>query len=345
METLLGIDYATWWFLILGATITGYVILDGFDLGVGAIHLFLPKEEDRRISLNAIGPVWDGNEVWLIITGGVLFAAFPPVYASLFSGFYIPFMLFLVMIIFRATSIEFRSKEPMAWWRKMWDISFAVSSMVLGLALGMVLGNVLQGVPIGENGDFVRDTGFHFINPFSVLVGLTTLALFALHGALYLMMKTEGVLYDKLRQLTRTATIIFALLFVILTIYTLLYQPHLSDRLKEQPLLFGLPIAMILLVANITRQVAHRNYDWAFASSSGVLSALLVLVAFELYPVMVPSTVNDAYSLTVQNASASSKSLGVMLIIAMIAVPLVGAYTGFIFWTFRGKVTLDENSY
>lgn len=345
MDTFLGIEYSSWWFMIIGATITGYAILDGFDLGVGALHLFLNKEESRRIALNAIGPVWDGNEVWLIITGGALFAGFPPVYAELFSAFYIPFTLFLVMLIFRAISIEFRSKEPMLWWRKLWDVMFALSSIVLSLALGLVLGNVLQGIPINAQGELDVATPFYFINPFAVMVAITTLALFMMHGALYLIMKTEGRLYAKLTVVNRNTTIFFVISFGILTLYTLLYLPHLTDTLKDNPALFLLPVLMILAIANITRQVARRNYLYGFLSSAAVISALLIIVAVELYPALVYSSIDPAFSLTVHNASASNKSLGIMLTIAAVATPLVAAYTGFVFWTFRGKVRLDEHSY
>ncbi|MDX1902609.1 MAG: cytochrome d ubiquinol oxidase subunit II [Thermonemataceae bacterium] len=345
MGTFLGIDYATWWFLILGATITGYAILDGFDLGVGALHLFLKKEESRRVALNAIGPVWDGNEVWLIITGGVLFAAFPPIYATMFSAFYIPLMLFLIMLIFRAIAIEFRSKEPMLWWRKMWDIAFSVSSIIIALALGAVLGNVLQGFPIGADGEFVRGTGFYFINPFSVLVAITSLALFSMHGALYLSMKTEGRLYAKVTFLIRSTTIFFVISFIILTLFTILYVPHLAHNIKNNVWLFPIPIILIFLIANITRQVSKRKYRIAFASSVVVIALLLIIVSVELFPVMIRSTINEAYNLTVYNSSASSKSLNTMLIIAMVAVPLILFYTSFVFWTFRGKVKIDENSY
>ncbi|MEZ4825104.1 MAG: cytochrome d ubiquinol oxidase subunit II [Bacteroidia bacterium] len=161
METFLGIDYPTLWFLVIGGLFSGYGILDGFDLGAGAWHLFLRKEESRRIALNAVGPVWDGNEVWLVIGGGALFAGFPIVYASVLSAMYIPFILFLVFLIFRAVSIEFRSKEPMLWWRKMWDISYSVSSIMLAVLLGVVLGNVLQGMPIGKNTE-LEGAGWRF---------------------------------------------------------------------------------------------------------------------------------------------------------------------------------------
>lgn len=345
MHYFLGLDYATWWFLIVGATITGYAILDGFDLGVGALHLLFKEEESRRIALNAIGPVWDGNEVWLVITGGALFAGFPPVYATLFSAFYIPFMLFLVMLIFRAISIEFRSKEPMAWWRKTWDISFCISSIVLALALGLVLGNVLQGIPIDADSEFVRTPDFYFINPFAVLVALTTLALFMMHGALYLIMKTEGKLYDKLKHVTRSTTIFFSLSYILLTLYTLLYVPHLSDSIKEKSWLFFIPVGVVFAIANITRQVAKQKYFFAFMSSTVVISLLLILVAIELYPNLLYSTLDTSNSMTVHNSSASTKSLGFLLVIAAIATPLVTAYTMFVFWTFRGKVALDEHSY
>jgi cytochrome d ubiquinol oxidase subunit II len=154
MATFLGIDYPTLWFLVVGALFSGYAILDGFDLGAGAWHLFFKKEESRRIALNAVGPVWDGNEVWLVIGGGALFAGFPVLYASMFSAMYIPFMLFLAVLIFRAVSIEFRSKEKMKWWRNTWDISYSVSSTLMALLLGVVVGNILWGVELGPNHEF-----------------------------------------------------------------------------------------------------------------------------------------------------------------------------------------------
>lgn len=345
METFLGLEYNIWWFLLLGATVTGYAILDGFDMGVGAIHLLLKKEESRRISLNAIGPVWDGNEVWLVITGGVLFAAFPPVYATLFSGLYIPLILFLVMIIFRAVSIEFRGKEPMVWWRKMWDYLFAISSIIMALALGLVLGNVLQGLPIGADGEFDRSAYFLFINPFSVLTALTSLALFMLHGALYLGMKTRGKLYQRLGEIIRGTTIFFIVSALLLSFYTLLYQDHLTAHIREQQWLFVVPVILVLLMANIPRQVTRQQYGFAFISSAAMIALFLLIAASGLFPYMLYSTIDEAYSLTIHNASASEKSLGIMLTIAFIAIPLVAIYTTFVFWTFRGKVTLDENSY
>ena len=344
MDSFLGIDYASWWFLVIGATFTGYAILDGFDLGAGAIHLFFNKEQSRRIVLNAIGPVWDGNEVWLVIGGGCLFAGFPKVYAAVFSAFYIPFMLFLTALIFRAISIEFRSKEPMLWWRKMWDISYCISSSIIALALGLVLGNILIGLPIDKNGNYTGN-GWGFLNVYSIMVSITTLALFMMHGAIYLVMKTESRLYTKLTIIVKNTTIFFVISALLLSFYTLLYVPHLSHRIKENAWLFFVPVAMVLAIANIARRISQRRYRRAFLYSSVVISLLLIIVAVELYPNLVLSSTNDAYNLTVQNASSSSKSLGIMLTFAAIGVPLVAIYTGFVYKTFRGKVQLDETSY
>lgn len=344
MATLLTVDYPTLWFLVIGAVFTGYAILDGFDLGAGAIHLFLKKEESRRIAINAIGPVWDGNEVWLVIGGGALFAGFPKVYAAVFSAFYIPFMVFLVALIFRAISIEFRSKEPMHWWRRLWDWSYCLSSCLIALALGLVLGNILQGLPLDANGNFKGDWT-SFLNPYAGMVAITTLALFMMHGAIYLVMKTEKRLYTKLTILVKNSTIFFVISMLLLSFYTLLYQAHLTERIKENTWMFMIPVLMVFAVANIARRISQQRYRQAFLSSSVVISLLLVIVAVELYPNMVISTLNPAYSLTVTNSASSEKSLGIMLVFAAIGVPLVAIYTGFVFWTFKGKVKLDEMSY
>ncbi len=344
METFLGIDYPTWWFLVVGALFSGYAILDGFDLGAGALHLLFKKEASRRIALNAIGPVWDGNEVWLVIGGGALFAGFPIVYASLFSGMYIPFMLFLAALIFRAISIEFRSKEPMRWWRQMWDISYSLSSILLAFLLGVVLGNVLQGIALGENFEF-QGHWLEFINPYAIMVGITTVALFSMHGAIYLTMKTEGKLFAKVSLLLKRAIIFFVVSFGIVSLYTLIYIPHLSDNFKQSPLLFVVPLLAFLSIANVPRLASMQKYQQAFLFSSLTVALLLVLVAIELYPILVFSTLDPQYHLTVYNAASSEKSLGIMLLMAAIGAPLVASYTIFVFWTFRGKVKLDETSY
>ncbi|MCB0635365.1 MAG: cytochrome d ubiquinol oxidase subunit II [Lewinella sp.] len=344
-NTLLGIDYPTLWFLVVGGLFSGYAILDGFDLGAGAWHLFFRKEESRRIALNAVGPVWDGNEVWLVIGGGALFAGFPVLYAGMFSGMYIPFMLFLTFLIFRAISIEFRSKEQMKWWRQLWDVSYSVSSIMMAVLLGVVLGNVLQGMPLKADGNLQGDGFFQFLGPYPLMVGLTTLALFMMHGAIYLTMKTEGRLFAKITILLRRSIIFFLVAFAITSLYTLIYIPHLSDDFKSAPLLFIVPLLAFLSMANIPRLANKRQYRQAFLFSSLTVALLLTLVAIELYPTLIISTIDRAYDLTVYNAASSDKSLGIMLIISAIGGPLVLGYTYFVYRTFRGKVELDETSY
>lgn len=342
--TLLGIDYPTWWFLIVGGLFSGYAILDGFDLGAGAWHLFFRKEQSRRIALNAVGPVWDGNEVWLVIGGGALFAGFPVLYATMFSTMYIPFMLFLAFLIFRAVSIEFRSKEEMLWWRKLWDISYSISSAMLAVLLGVVMGNVLQGIALGPGHEFTGHW-LEFINPYSVMVGITTLALFMMHGAIYLTMKTEGKLYERLKGLLLKSIIFFVILYAIVTLYTLILIPHLSDRFMNNPELFFVPLLAFLSIANIPRLATKGKYLQAFIFSALSISLLLILVAIELYPVLVLSTIDQAYNITVYNAASSEKALGIMLVITAIGGPLVLIYTIFVYRTFWGKVKLDETSY
>lgn len=344
MEKIMTLSLSTWWFLVVGGVFSGYAILDGFDLGAGALHLFFKKEESRRIALNAIGPVWDGNEVWLVIGGGALFAGFPVVYATVFSAFYELFMLFLVMLIFRAISIEFRSKETMLWWRKMWDIAYCVSSSLIALSLGLVLGNIIQGLPIDANYEY-KGTLLDFFNPYAMLISVTTLALFMMHGAIYLVMKTENRLYAKLTILVKKTTIFFVMMFGLTTMVTLLFVPHMVSRYKETPYMFAVPIIAMLGVANITRSISRRRYRSAFLSSAGVTAILMLLVAVGLYPNIVLSTIDPSMNITVFNGSSSDKSLGIMLGFALVGVPLVAAYTSFVFWTFRGKVQLDETSY
>lgn len=344
MATFLGIDYATLWHLVVGGVFTGYAILDGFDLGAGAWHLFFKTDKDRRIALNAVGPVWDGNEVWLVIGGGALFAGFPDVYATLFSAMYIPFMLFLTFLIFRAVSIEFRSKEPMKWWRTTWDVMYSLSSIVLAILLGIVLGNVIQGMNIGPDKEY-QDSWLAFLNPYALLAGITTLALFMMHGAIYLIMKTEDQLYHQMRRNVKRAMAFFIVSFTGLSVYSLLGFPHLYDRFFENPWAFILPLLTFLSIANIPRLIHHKKYFKGFLFSALSMAFLLMTVAFDLYPVILSSTENPAYSLTIYNASASEKTLGIMLIIAAIGAPLVAIYTTFVFWTFRGKVKIDETSY
>jgi cytochrome d ubiquinol oxidase subunit II len=232
----------------------------------------------------------------------------------------------------------------MKWWRKTWDICYCFSSASLAFLLGVVIGNVAQGIPLDEN-HIYRGSFLDFLNLYSIMMGVTTLSLFMMHGAIYLVMKTEDRLYAKLTIMVRQTTIFFVLSFVIVSFYTLLYLPHLADQVRESPGMFIIPAIMVFAIANITRQIAQRKYLLAFLSSAVVISLQLILMALELYPTIIYSSGAEANSLTVYNAASSEKTLGIMLIVAAIGVPLVATYTTFVFWTFKGKVKLDETSY
>ncbi len=332
------------WFILVGVLFTGYAILDGFDLGVGALHLFTDTDEERRLMINSIGPVWDGNEVWLVTGGGALFAAFPEAYATVFSGFYVAFMLFLFALIFRAVAIEFRSKQPMKWWRQMWDIGFSLGSVLAAFLIGVAMGNIAYGVPIGSNYVFAG-TFFDLLTPYAILTGITTVALFMMHGAIYGVLKTEGELHQKLRHWVRRSIVFFILMYIITTMMTLLYVPHMADPFKSHPVLFVVPLITLLAIANVPREYYYANDFKAFLSSCAAMLALLALFGIGIFPNMVFSTIDPANSLTIYSAASSQRTLTIMLIIAVIGMPLVIAYTFSIYWIFRGKVRLTESSY
>jgi cytochrome bd ubiquinol oxidase subunit II len=341
---LINLDLNTVWFILVGVLFTGYAMLDGFDLGIGALHLFTKKDEERRVMLNSIGPVWDGNEVWLVTGGGALFAAFPNVYATVFSGFYLAFYLLLASLIFRAVAIEFRSKRPEKWWRQMWDISFAGGSILSALLIGVAMGNIAVGIPIDARGEFAG-TFLGLLKPYPLLLGITTVALFMMHGAIYGVMKTEGELHDKLRRWAMNAIIFFVMCSATTTMATLLYVPHMADRVRENPWLFSIVLVNMFAIANIPREF-HLNHDRrAFVSSCVVMITLMTLFGVNQYPHMVYSLPNPENSLTIYNSASSQKTLGIMLIIAAIGVPIVIAYTVCIYWIFRGKVKIDRMSY
>ncbi len=331
------------WFILVGVLLTGYAILDGFDLGAGVWHLFAKNDTDRRVVLNAIGPVWDGNEVWLLTGGGALFAAFPDVYATVFSGFYMAFMLVLLGLIVRAVSIEFRSKEQSPKWRQFWDRSFAVSSILLPVLMGVALGNVAMGIPLDAQRDYTGGFFFLLMRPFPIILGLTTLSLFAMHGASYLVLKTDGELQEQARGWMKKAMFAFITMFVVLSIATFIWVPQLVAALTASPWLLVLPVIAILLILNIPREFTKGTNLRAFLNSTGSIVALLALFGFGMFPNLVPAIGSDGVfnpdlSLTIANTASSEKSLTVMLIIAIIGVPFVLAYTAGIYWVFRGKV-------
>ena len=338
------LDLNTTWFILIGALFTGYAMLDGFDLGVGALHLFTKTDEERRVMLNAIGPVWDGNEVWLVTGGGALFAAFPNVYATVFSGFYLAFVLLLVALIFRGVAIEFRSKQPMRWWRQMWDVGFSAGSIVSSLLIGVAMGNIAWGIPLDDRGEFAG-TFLSLLGPYPLLLGVTTVVLFMMHGAIYALMKTEGELHDRLRQWINHCIIFFIICYAVTTMATLLYVPHMAARVRENPWLFSIALANMLAIANIPREFHHGRDGRAFLSSCATIVTLMALFAVNIFPNMIYSRPNPENSLTIYNAASSPKTLGIMLVIAGVGIPVVLAYTVSIYWIFRGKVKIDRMSY
>jgi len=332
------------WFGILGVLLTGYAILDGFDLGVGIIHLLARSDNDRRIFLNSIGPLWDGNEVWLVTFGGALFAAFPEVYATVFSAFYLPFMMLLFALILRAVSIEFRSKVTHDSWRRLWDFGFFFSSTLATLLFGVAIGNAMGGLPIDSTKEFAGSF-LDLVRPYPLVVGVLAVAMFAMHGSIYLYLKTEGELQQRIHGWMWRTFGLFLATYMLTTILTLVNYPAATRNFERAPWVWIVVVLNVLAIANIPRAI-HRNKPlYAFVSSSATIAALVFLFGVALFPNMVVSTLNPAWNLTIYNAAASQKTLGIMRLIALFGMPFVLAYTVTIYWVFRGKVQLGKFSY
>jgi cytochrome d ubiquinol oxidase subunit II len=338
------LDLNLLWYFLIGVLLVGYAVLDGFDLGVGTLHLFGRNDLERRILMNSIGPVWDGNEVWLVTAGGALFAAFPKAYATAFSGFYLAFMLLLTALIFRAVALEFRSKQPWRWWREMWDVAFFLSSSLSSFLFGVAVGNMMQGLPIGPDGEY-RGSFFDLLTPYPILVGAFNVSMFALHGAVYLYMKTDGELQQRVRGWIWRAFGTFLFLYVITTIVTLIQVPNSTRNFRDFPWVWAVVILTVLAIANIPRAVYLGYPVRALISSGCAMAGLIFLFGIALFPNLIISSIDPKYSLTAYTAASSQKTLGIMAIIAAIGMPFVIGYTSVIYWVFRGKVKLDKMSY
>ncbi len=333
------------WFLLLGVLLVGYAVLDGFDLGVGILHPFVTRgDKDKRILMNAIGPVWDGNEVWLVTFGGAMFAAFPNTYATVFSAFYTAFMMLLCGLIFRAVSMEFRSKQPHAWWRLFWDAAFFLSSLLLSLLFGVAVGNAMQSIKIDAAGHYVGSF-FDFLNPFALLTGLLVVSLFAMHGGIYLIFKTEGELRRRISRAIWFSYAAFVLLFLVVTGYANLFIPTATANIRAYPITWLIPLLNVAAILLIPYALAKKRPGLAFISSSLSITFFVALFALGMAPNMVHSSLNSEWSLNIYNAAASPKTLGIMLLIALIGMPLVLTYTIVIYRVFRGKVKLTAESY
>ena len=337
-------DLNTIWFALVGVLFIGYAILDGFDFGVGVMHLFTRGEERRRINLNAIGPIWDGNEVWLLTGGGALFAAFPIVYATVFSAFYLALMLLLFALIFRAVSFEFRGKVQSSAWRTAWDWAFGLGSLLPAILFGVALGNILRGIPIDETGTFTGSF-LGLLNPYSILVGVLSLVLFVMHGAIYMTTKTDDEQREWVIRWFNRTWIAFVVLYFLATVATFFEAGFLFQGLLKNPLFWVLVILLFGSVLYIPVAMKAARYFRAFLSSSITIASTIGLVAVSLFPRLVPSSTDLAYSLTVYNASSTPRTLSTMLVIALIGMTFVVGYTIFIYRVFKGKVVLIKESY
>jgi cytochrome d ubiquinol oxidase subunit II len=336
------------WFMLVALMLSMYVLLDGFDLGAGIIHLLAARtDEERRLILRAIGPVWDGNEVWLIAVAGTLFFAFPVLYASSFSGFYLPLMIMLWLLMMRGIAIELRSRFPQPLWRTFWDAAFFLGSVLLALCFGAALGNVIRGVSLDASHTFFEPLWTNF-NPFrsptgildwyTVLISLMALATLMMHGANYLCVKTSGDPYARAHHLALIAWWATLVLTILSTVATYVVQPQIKAGFIARP--WGVIFPLLALVGLVgARSWSHLGKDLlAFFASSAFILGLLLSTAFGLYPTVLPAT-NPAYSLTISNASSSQYGLGVGLVWWTIGMLLAIFYFVFIYRLFRGKIS------
>ena len=344
----------TLWFVIVAVMLTAYVVLDGFDLGAGIIYPFVAKSSsERRMVLRAIGPVWDGNEVWLLAAGGTLYFAFPALYASSFSGFYLPLMMVLWLLMLRGIGIEFRAHIDELVWQSFFDLIFFVSSALLAIFFGAALGNVIRGVPLGPDGYFFEPLWTDFrVGPhpgildwYTVMAGVIALVTLTAHGALYVVTKTEGELNRRARKLVLRMWPIQLLLTIISLIASYSIKPQIMDNYHEHPIGMLIPLAVLASLGTMLSSTRKGKEKPAFVASSLYIVSMLVGAAFALYPVVLPASTDPSYSLTISNAAAAHHGLVVGVTWWLIAFVLAVAYFVFIFRMFRGKVSLEGGGY
>ena len=322
------------WFIVIAFLWIGYLFLEGFDLGVGMLmKLMARNEKERRVLLNTIGPVWDGNEVWLITVGAMTFAAFPLWYASLFSALYLPLVLVLMGLIFRAVSIEYRGKHDSDSWRNRWDWGLALGSLVAAFGVGAALGLTTTGLPLNENGDRVGGA-FAWLTPYAVLGGLAVVAFCLVHACAFLMLKTDGEIRDRARKVVLRW---LPLGILPLAAWAIIVQ-FMNAKVETLPLL-----VIAVLGAVLAWIFARRGKDGAtFVSLAVFLVAGAVTIFASMYPVVLPSTLDAAWNLTVENASASPYALKVMSWVALFGLPVVVLYQGWTYWVFRKRVSAES---
>ena len=327
-------DLTTVWFTLIAVLWCGYFMLEGFDFGVGMLLPVLGRgETERRVLLNTIGPVWDGNEVWLLVAGGATFAAFPEWYATLFSGFYLPLLIILVALIIRGVAFEYRGKIDDATWRRRWDMCIIIGSLVPALLWGVAFGNIVRGVKIDADGEYVGGF-FDLLNPYALLGGLTTLTLFALHGAVFLGLRTTGEVRERAIQLALRIAAVVVPVAAAFLLWTQLRDGTLASWLLSAA-------AAVTLIAAIPFIRAGRE-GRAFALTAATIVLATASLFVTLFPNVMPSTLNPAWSLTVHNASSTPYTLKVMTWVAVIFTPIVLIYQGWTYWVFRRRIGVEH---
>jgi len=328
------------WFILVGVLFTGFFFLEGFDYGVGMLLPFLGENDvERRIIINSIGPVWDGNEVWMITAGGALFAAFPHVYATMFSGFYLALFIMLMALIVRAVAFEFRSKDESPLWRSTWDWMIFIGSAVPALLWGVAVTNLIKGVPINEKMQYAG-TFFDLLSPYTLAGGAAFLLVFLFHGALFLTLKVEGELIERARRAGIKIGIVTAIAF--LTMVGLTYTS--TDLFSSTWAASALLSAVVVFVISYGLTWAGK-FGWAFAMSGFAIVFTTIAFFSGLFPRLMVSSLNPAWSLTIYNASSSAYTLKIMTFAALLLVPIVLAYQGYTYWVFRQRVNANHLEY
>jgi cytochrome d ubiquinol oxidase subunit II len=327
------------WFVVLAGMLTAYAVLDGFDLGVGILHLFLARrEEEREAAISAIGPVWNGNEVWLIAAGGSMVVAFPHVYASAFSGFYLALMLVLWLLILRGLGIEFRHQVDDPLWRQAWDVTFSLASLLLAVLFGVALGNVLRGVPLDAFGEFQGSFAV-LLNPFSILGGVLAVAMLALHGAAYLEMKTEGDLQARARRAVGRLWWLVLALLAAMVAGSFPVRPDFAANFLRAPVLFVVPLGGLACLVALRAFWAAGRERRAFLASAGTIVGILGSAAIGLFPRLLPTEAGGAgMTLDIYNAAAPRESLRIALGVYLVGMGIVIIYLTRIYRVWGGKV-------
>ncbi|GEP38191.1 cytochrome c oxidase assembly protein [Nocardioides psychrotolerans] len=327
-------ELTTVWFCLIAVLWIGYFVLEGFDFGVGMLLPVLAKNDtERRVLINTIGPVWDGNEVWLLVAGGATFAAFPEWYATLFSGFYLPLLLILVALIVRGLAFEYRAKRDDAQWRSRWDLAIIIGSFVPALLWGVAFANILRGVPIDADMEYVGGF-FNLLNPYALLGGLTTLSLFLTHGAVFISLKTDGRIREHARELAARIGVVAAVITVVFLGWTQISTGSIASAV-------AFTAAALALVGGLVAILGGRE-GWAFLGTFVAIGLGVAGLFLALFPDVMPTTLSDGVGLTTTNAAATAYTLKIMTIVAVIFTPLVLAYQAWTYWVFRRRISVDH---